>query len=93
MRSHTSVGRSLRPGERFRSIEESAMKARLALATIKSPQCLSLETAIQILNIKVAPTASYGVPLIWESLSLRDLSMLEKIRLAYLPQTLPRGPG
>ena len=71
-----------------RHIEERVVKTRIATATIKSPQCLSLHTAIQLFQIKLAPTASYGIPLIWHSLSLKDLLMLEKVEPAYLKLVL-----
>ena len=67
-----------------RSIEEWLVKTRLAAASIKNPLCFLLDPVIQLLHIELTPPASYGIPLMWISLSLRDLPALGKIELAYL---------
>ena len=65
-----------------RSIEEWLVKTRPASS--KNSQCFLLDPVIQLLHIELTPPASYGVPLMWISLSLRDLPALEKIEPAYL---------
>ena len=65
-------------------------KALVAASTPsqESPQRLSLPTALRLFEIKVAPTASYGLPLVWKHLHLRDLTTLDRAKTSFLKRVL-----
>ena len=71
-----------------RHIEDRTAQAMAASATIKAPGKLSLRSAIQLFDMKVAPAASYGIRLMWDHLSVRDLQRLERVKAAYLKRVL-----
>ncbi|KAJ4442440.1 hypothetical protein ANN_04026 [Periplaneta americana] len=49
---------------------------------------ISLKTAMALLNAKIVPIATYGIYLIWEKLSLKDLMTLEAVKSRFLKATL-----
>jgi len=63
-----------------RHIRDRVRKAQLAMATIKTPQKLSIRTALQLFSLKIAPTAAYGIQAIWRWLSKSDLERLESVK-------------
>jgi hypothetical protein len=44
---------------------------------------LSIETAIKLFDLKVSPTASYAIEVIWPFLTLRDFANLERVKTRY----------
>lgn len=62
--------------------------ALVAATSISAPYLVSLKTAVSLFNIKVAPVASFGVELIWEDLSKSNLSLLDRVKAAYLKRCL-----
>ena len=65
-------------------VNERYRKALVAATTIREPHLLSLRTALQLFNLKVAPTASYGMNLVWEYLSPSNFESLNWLKAAYL---------
>ena len=63
-------------------------KAKLAFCTIPKPKELSLETALALYDLKIAPIASYGVQLIWDQLTQLQLFQLDKLKASYLERVL-----
>ncbi|KAJ4429491.1 hypothetical protein ANN_21660 [Periplaneta americana] len=49
---------------------------------------ISLKTAMALFNAKIVPIATYGIDLIWERLSLKDLMNLEAVKSRFLKATL-----
>ena len=88
--SFTYLGITLAPsGLSFGGhIAQRARKATLAIATIEKPRLLSLKTALALFDMKIAPVASYGLPVIWEHLTARQLSELDRVKPAYLKRVL-----
>jgi hypothetical protein len=55
---------------------------------MEKPYKLSLKTALALFDIKLSPTASYGVPLIWEQLTSSQLARLDRVKPAFLKRAL-----
>jgi hypothetical protein len=49
-----------------------------AINNIKDMKRIALETAMQLFRVKVVPTLTYGMELIWEYLTRKQLLGLEK---------------
>lgn len=69
-------------------VKDRCRKAVLAGTTIDKPQRLSLRTALALFKMKVAPVATFGIELIWDSLSVGDLHSVNRTKAAYLRRTL-----
>lgn len=88
--SFTYLGLTLTPtGTSFsRHIKERARKAMVVSSQIESPTKLSRETALRLFEIKVAPTAAFGVNLCWDALSKKDLAELDRVKPAFLKRVM-----
>lgn len=76
-------------GTSFRQhVEMRVRKALVASSTIEAPHRLSIDTALRLFNLKVAPAAAYGVQLIWQHLSTSDFAALERVKPAFLKRVL-----
>lgn len=71
-----------------RHVTNRIRKAKQAFRSIPSPWSLSLSTAKALFDIKIAPIASYGIELVWESLALSQLEELDKLKASYLKYCL-----
>ena len=71
-----------------RHISERCRKALIAISTINKPQLLSVETAIRLFDLKIAPIASYGVSIIWNDLTAACFEDLNRLKAAYLKRVL-----
>jgi len=69
-------------------IKDRTRKAVIAAATIRKPNKLSLTTAFSLFNLKIAPTAAYGIVLIWKYLTFKDLRTLEGVKAHFLKRLL-----
>ena len=69
-------------------VVDRCRRAQLAINSIKNPQLLSLQTALHLFDMKVGPTASYGIEVIWEKLTLANLEMINKVKACFLKRTL-----
>jgi hypothetical protein len=59
-------------------IGERTRKALIASTTLKNVQMLSLKTALALFGMKIGPTASYGIQLVWKNLSCSQLTLLDR---------------
>jgi hypothetical protein len=71
-----------------RHVEKRARAALMATYSIKELHQLSIETAIKLFDLKVAPTASYAIEVIWPYLTLKDLENLERVKTRYFKKVL-----
>jgi hypothetical protein len=74
-------------------VRERSRKAVIcAMSSIKNPRTLSIETALKLFELKVAPIATYGLKLIWEFLTLDNLFMLDRVKCVFLKRLLSVSP-
>ena len=69
-------------------IMKRCAKALSEVHATKNPTALSIETALKIFAIKVAPMILYGIDLIWEHMSVNDMERMDKVKAAYLKRCL-----
>jgi hypothetical protein len=70
-------------------IAERSKKAILcANAGIRNPRTLSIKTALKLFDLKVAPVASYALPVIWYYLTRENLLTLERVKASFLKRAL-----
>ena len=69
-------------------IAERVAKSVTAMSSIPSPQKLSLNTAMQLFQMKVGSVASYGVPLLWADLTARHMAKLDTVKATFLKRVL-----
>ena len=69
-------------------VAEPCRKAIAASHGTQKPHLLSVTTALALFNMKVAPIATYGLPLIWPKLRRRDLELLDRTKAAFLKRVL-----
>ena len=86
----TYLGLTLTPSGRAFSehINNRIRKTMVACAAIHKPSLLSLQTALALFNLKLAPMASYCIPLIWDKLSIEELGRLDRVKPAFLKRVL-----
>jgi hypothetical protein len=48
----------------------------------------SMDTALKLFNLAIAPVASYGIEAIWQYLSLENLNLLETVKSRFLKKAL-----
>jgi hypothetical protein len=64
------------------------MVAAMRAMYIKSLKLIALRTAMQLFRLKVVPTLTYGMELIWEYLTHKHLLGLEKMKARYMKRVL-----
>ena len=69
-------------------VNERCRKALIAMASIRTPRLLSTETALKLFAIKVAPTATYGIQIVWKHLTCANLETLNRTKAAFLKRIL-----
>ena len=69
-------------------ITDRTRRALVASVGIKTPSRLSMRTALNLFEIKVAPVASYGIEVIWEFLSATQLEQLDRVKPAFLKRAM-----
>lgn len=69
-------------------VDERVRKTLTAFSTIPSPQKLSVGTALQLFHMKLAPIVSYGIPIVWEHLTAKNLIKLNSVKTTYLKRVL-----
>ena len=69
-------------------ISQRISQSTAAMATIPSPGKLSIDTAMSLFNIKIAPIAAYGLTLVWEDLSATQITALDKVKATFLKRSL-----
>jgi hypothetical protein len=65
-------------------IRDRAIAAIRAMQDIKNLNLLSLNTAMKLFRAKIMPILTYGLELIWEHLSLKNLTTLESVKSIFL---------
>ena len=68
--------------------EERCRKAMVAMASIEKPQLLAMGTALRLFDIKIAPVATFGIELIWESLTVANLESFNRLKAAFLKRAM-----
>jgi hypothetical protein len=86
----TYLGITVTPsGQSFAAhIEQRTRKAIIASTELRSPQSLSVKTALALFDMKIAPIAWYGIQLLWGKLGLANLEALDRVKPAYLKRVL-----
>ena len=69
-------------------IKDKAASAVKAMHDIKHLNKVSLETAMKLFNAKIAPIITYGLELIWEHLTKRNLEKIEKVKATFMKKLL-----
>jgi hypothetical protein len=69
-------------------IQERLIAAVRCINDIKNLQLLSLKTAIRLFEVKVLPTLTYGLEIIWDHLAVKQLESLESLKARYLKRTM-----
>jgi hypothetical protein len=77
-------------GKSFREHIATRVSKALTCAScdLKNPSRLSLPTALKLFDLKVAPVATYAIPVIWKYLSVSDLLSLDRVKTAYLKRVM-----
>lgn len=71
-----------------RHVDERISRGLQCFHRIPTPHKLTLSVAIDLFDLMVNPTASYGVQVIWPFLTRRNFQELDKIKAAYLKRVL-----
>jgi hypothetical protein len=69
-------------------ITDRAIQAVIAINDIKNIQLLSLQTAMLLFRSKITPILTYGIEVIWEHLSEKNLATMEKVKATYLKRAI-----
>ena len=69
-------------------IFDRARRALVASLGIRAPTRLSLQTALRLFNMKIAPVAAYGIQAVWPHLSSIQLEKLDRVKPAFLKHWL-----
>ena len=69
-------------------IKSRATAATKAIFDIKALTKISLQTAMTLFEVKIAPIATYGLLTIWDRLSITDLRTLEAVKSRFLKAVL-----
>ena len=78
-----------RKGDSFTShVQERTRKGHLAFHSIRDPHKLALATAMVLFELKIEPTASYGVPVIWANLKASHFMELDRLRATFIKRAL-----
>lgn len=73
-------------------LTERCAKALVAAHQIQNPQKLSLNTAMRLYDLKVAPVVSYNIEMFWDDLTVGNLEMLNKVKASFIKRTLGLHP-
>ncbi|PSN45027.1 hypothetical protein C0J52_23366 [Blattella germanica] len=69
-------------------VQEKAVAAIRAINDIKNLRLLSLETAIRRFNAKIEPMITYGIEVIWEHLTEKQLESIEGVKSRFLKRAM-----
>jgi hypothetical protein len=65
-------------------IKDKALAAMKAMYDINNLQHLSLKTAMRLFDTKILPVLTYGIHLIWEKLTKKELANIEGVKAKFL---------
>jgi hypothetical protein len=71
-----------------RHVKERRSKAVSSIYTLPDLRKLSLNVALEVFRLKIAPSAAYGIRQIWRSLSLADLQIIDGVKTLFLKRLL-----
>lgn len=60
----------------------------MAMRSIAKPHSLSVQTALRLFDIKIAPVATYGIEVIWQHLTAKNLRALDGLKARYIKKVL-----
>ena len=69
-------------------VQEKTVAAIRARNDIKNLRLLSLETAIRLFNAKIEPMITYGIEIIWEHLTEKQLESIEGVKSRFLKRAM-----
>lgn len=69
-------------------LKERLAAALRSVSDIRHLQRMSLKTAMELFRVKVVPTLTYGLEVIWEHLSQKQLQELESLKPRFLKRAL-----
>jgi hypothetical protein len=69
-------------------IAERHRKAVIAISSLPDLRRISLDTALSLFSLKIAPIASYGIRCIWTKLKLSDLMKLDRVKTTFIKRAL-----
>jgi hypothetical protein len=64
------------------------VKSIAAIWTLPDLRKLSIKTAMQLFDLKIAPCAAYGIKEIWEKLSVANMLDMERVKSHYIKRAL-----
>lgn len=81
---------TLQPTDRnfARHITERTTLAIKEMNDISHIKQLSLDTAMQLFKAEILPILCYGIKVMWEQLTVKNLADIEKIKATYLKKAL-----
>jgi hypothetical protein len=69
-------------------ITNRSSMAIFAMNSIKKPFSLSINTAIKLFDLKIAPTATYAIEVLWNYLTSANFEQLESVKATFLKRML-----
>jgi hypothetical protein len=69
-------------------ISKRCTNAITAMHAISNISLLSIDTAIKLFHLKIAPIASYGIQVTWSKLKISDLDKLEAVKASFLKRAM-----
>ena len=69
-------------------IQERLNAAVRSISDIEHLQRISLKTAMRLFDAKIVPTLTYGIEIIWECLTVRQLQDIERLKATYLKRAM-----
>ena len=69
-------------------IKDRLVAAMIAINCIKNLHRISLNTATTLFQLKVTPIITYGLDIIWEHLTKRNLEDIERVKATFLKRAL-----
>ena len=68
--------------------DRTSYRVAKRISNIQQPQQISLATEITLFKRAIAPIATYGINIIWDKLTITNLSTIEKVKARYLKRIL-----
>ena len=69
-------------------VMEKATQAIMAMHEITYIRSLKLETAMALFKAKIQPIMTYGIETIWQHLTVKNLSTLERVKAMYIKKAI-----
>jgi uncharacterized protein (DUF2344 family) len=69
-------------------VSKRCMNAVTAMHSISNIPLLSIDTALKLFNLKIAPIASYGIQVIWAKLKISDFDKIEAVKASFIKRAM-----